>query len=562
MKRYGIMLTALIFILTSFTACKKETTSETEANYSLINDPSTDQLESKGTPQAEDQSQAEEQLKAKEHSLQIICSGNDEVEFLIMSDVVSELLGGSSTENNQNINIDFFAGNEQKLNFHMECNNWVLSNTGSADAASDFHATGQADTYLKSGNTVSIQVNQAGISKWLEACDNYSMMLFDTGKDDHELLAGGDLSDVLTRKVSDKTMEVVYTSSDRAVVRLFGEELTTYLKEHEGDMLCINFYLPDSQGFIPDYGIKMGEYSANLYQYSYQKKEDGSYTITPTELIGDDYNTAEGIEKGYSALIHYKGIKDLLSACDQIKVTNGQDMIFLSMAYEAVVTDTQDGSAPIPAEFLPCNQDKTYFYPVTEDYMVIKITIPKCSFYDYSIGTATNGDHSYGPVRTHESSINIVTLISYDEFGIADQKTKIVYNSVAEAMTASATQNDMLPAGQLNGDASDDEIMADFFEQLDQNVFGTALYEEPLYQYYGHFDNTRYFQADWENINYINLKPYFPTYDKDSKFDERGYLTDSASYQYIYNHIEPGLGYSESRENTESITAFYSKAHK
>jgi hypothetical protein len=546
-----MILIALVLMIASLMACKREITNKPQENSTISDEHGTDQ------PGSEENTTTAEQL------FQINCYGNDEIDLHITNDEVSKLLDNTGTENNQYILIVFFAGNEQKLSLNMYDFGWNMSSTdyGTGDTASEFHIDGQADTYQRSGNSVSIKVNQIGITELLEACDNYSVMLFDSTKEDHELLAGGELSEVLTREASDKSVEIRYTGTERAILRLSGEEVTAYLNEHEGEKLCVNFYLPGSVDYMPNYVIKLGGYSANLYQYSYQKKENGSYTITPTELFGDAYNTATETENGYSALIYYEGLEALLSACEHIDVTDGQEMTFLTMDYDAAVIDIQDNIVPIPEEFLPCEQDNTYFYPVTEDYMVIKINIPKCSFYVYRIGIAPNGDSYYGPVGTYEASYNIVTLISYDEFGIADQKTKIVYDNLTDAMTASATQTDMLPADRLNGDESDDANIADFFEQLDTKVFGKALYEEPLYQYYGHFDNVRYFRADWKKINYLSLTPYFPSYDRNTQFDEKGYLTEDVNYQYIYSHIEPGLGYSESREATESITAFYSRAN-
>lgn len=44
-------------------------------------------------------------------------------------------------------------------------------------------------------------------------------------------------------------------------------------------------------------------------------------------------------------------------------------------------------------------------------------------------------DHKFGALL----------VIYYDEFGITDQKTKIVYVDITDTMTASATRMDMLP---------------------------------------------------------------------------------------------------------------------
>ncbi len=552
MKQYWIRAIVVIFIVASFTACKKEIRGEPQAESLVSVQDSNVELSSK------------DNTAEMEQSMQIVCNGNDEAVLQITNDEVRKLLDSTDTNSKQYIMIAFFSGNEQKLGLHLDGYGWNLSNTGdnTGAAVSHYLDDGQADSYLISEDTVSIHMNVAAIGELFEECDNYSIMLFDTVNDDYEMLAGGDLSDILTREASDKSMELLYTGAERAVVRLIGEEFTTFLQEHEGENLSVNFYLPDSMEYMPDYVIRLGRYDAKLYQYSYQKMEKGSYTTTAKELLGESYNSAAKTENGYSAMIHYENLKALLSACDRISVTDGQELTFLSTNYKTVISDTADSIVPIPDEFLPCEQDHTYFYPATEDYIVVKITIPKCSFFDYSIGIAPDGNEYYGPVGAHESSVSIISLTSYDEFGITDQKTKIVYDNVTDAMTASATRMDMLPVDRLSGDASDDEIKADFFEQLDLDVLGTPRNQEPYYQYYGHFNNVRYFQSDSKNINYINLNPYFPDYDRATQFDENGYITENVKYQHIYEHIEPGLGYSESREDIESITAFYSKTDK
>jgi hypothetical protein len=206
MKRYLIIFIVAIINLTSFTACTKEIIDEPPANSSLSSESGTNQ------PVSEDNTSAKEQL------LQIICYGNDEISLHIANDEVSKLLDNTSTDNNQYILIAFFAGREQKLSLTMYGYSWNMSSTGygKGDAASDFYIDGQADTYQRSGNTVSIKANQAGITELLEACDNYSVMLFDSTKEDHELLVGGNLSDVLTREASDKSIEILYTGTDRA----------------------------------------------------------------------------------------------------------------------------------------------------------------------------------------------------------------------------------------------------------------------------------------------------------------------------------------------------------
>jgi hypothetical protein len=104
--------------------------------------------------------------------------------------------------------------------------------------------------------------------------------------------------------------------------------------------------------------------------------------------------------------------------------------------------------------------------------------------------------------------------------------------------------------------------MADFLEELDTNVFGISRSNEPSYQYYGHFDNVRYFQAGCRDINYIGMTPYFLEYDRETQFDENGYITENANYQYSYEYIGPAVAYSEIMEATETITAYYPKANE
>lgn len=467
-----------------------------------------------------------------------------------------------SSTNQRTFNVNFFAKNQQKLSISMTPYSWDLS--GSEDFSKggvpDFYVNGQKDTYQVEGNKLSFEVNQAGIAEHLSECDNYTLYYFDKNNQ-QEMLAGGSLSDIVNTQESNEIIKITYMDNNQAIIRLAGETFDQYLKGDEYHNLTLGFYLPGNDSYTPLYELRVssGEdlFSSKLYKLTLQQNEG---IMDSEELIGNQYNNAVRTDSGYSAQIFCGGIESLLSACDRIVVTDDEGKTLLTENYQNAVTVGEVSVPAIPEVFEVNAKDDDYFYPVTEDYIVIMLDMPKATVLDYGYGTV-DGIEYYAPINSHEAPLKIISVISYNEFGIADQRTKIIYDSIASSMSASADRLDWYPVSQLTGDkATDNNILADFMESLDQNIFGNPVNsnEKEAYQYFGHYDNVRYFDAAINQIKVLYNSPPALSYDLNAAFGSDGFLTEMLAYEYDFPNFEINL--SEMRQSTATVTVYSSKA--
>lgn len=454
----------------------------------------------------------------------------------------------------------FFAQNQQKLSLSMNTYNWSFEGAEdmSQGGVSDFSVIMQTDTYQSSGNTIVIEVNQAGITKRLSQCDNYRLYYFD--KDSRqEMLAEGGVPDIVSAKASGETIKISYIDDDRAIVRLAGETFENNLNDKQYHELTLAFYLPGNDSYTPLYELRLTSgsdmLSSSLYQLTLQQNEG---LMDSKELIGDKHNQTTQTAQGYSVLLFYDEIEDLLSACDRIVVTDGEGKTFLTESYESAVTDASPPVSPIPNVFEINAKDADFFYPITDDYVVMMLDMPMATVLDYGYGW-TDGVEYYAPMGAHEEPLKIMSVQSYNEFGMMDQRTKIIYPSVTAAMTAPAGRLDWYPAAKLTKNtATDAPILADFFAQLDKNIFGKPTRNDADYQYFGHYDKVRYFSGDMQQIKILYNSPPPLSYDRDSQFNGDGFLTETIPYSYDFPNFAINL--SQMRDSTATITVYSSQA--
>ena len=467
-----------------------------------------------------------------------------------------------SSTNQRTFNVNFFAKNQQKLSISMTPYNWDL--TGSEDLSKggvpDFYVNGQKETYQVAGNTLSFEVNQTGIADYLSKCDNYTLYYFDKNNQ-QEMLAGGFLSDIVSNQKSNEIIKITYMDDNQVIVRLGGETFDRYLNGEGYHNLTLGFYLPGNDSNIPLYELRMssGEdsFESKLYQLTLKKSEG---IMDSEELIGDQYNNSLRTDSGYSTQIFYGGIESLLSACDRIVVTDDEGKTLLTESYQNAVTNGEAVVSAIPEVFEVNAKDDDYFYPATEDYIVIMLDMPMATILDYGYGTV-DGIEYYAPINAHEAPLKFISVISYNEFGIADQRTKIIYDSVASSVSASADRLDWYPVSQLTGDeATDKNILMNFMESLDQNIFGSPVNanEKEAYQYFGHYDNVRYFDAAMDQIKVLYNSPPDLSYDLNAAFGSDGFCRETLEYKYDFPNFARNI--SEMRQSTATVTVYSSKA--
>lgn len=502
---------------------------------------------------------------AKPKALQIVCYGDNRLIVTITDDCVETLFQGENDL--QNIYVYFFLQNTQKASISINPYSWDFASSEKITdgGTPEIYINGQADTFKIEGNTVSFEVNQVGVGNLLSECDNYTAYYMDNKKDLQEMLAGGTLSDIVTSEESKETIELSYIGQNQAILRLSGEVFDNQLQGREFGLIEVNFYLSGSKEYVPDYVIKlqsgMDYLGAQLWQNTCQEMNDSSGSIQQTELIGESYNNAAKTADGFSAQIFYNDLQTLFSACDRISITDLEKTVLLEVSRESAVSNGTIEIPPVPEIFPLSSKDKEFFTPVTDDYIVTMLDMPLCPFFVYGYGWA-DGTEYYAPLDTREAPVKIVSITSYNEFGVADQRTKIIYDSIESAMTACAGRLDWYPAEELPEDEkAANDVLSNFFEELDKNIFGSPRAGESDYKYFGHYDNVRYFAANMYAINNLSFSlPNNIAYDQNTAFGEDGFYTQTAGYEYDFANFSINL--SQIRESTAAITAYSSKADK
>ncbi|MDD4843036.1 MAG: hypothetical protein PHU31_01710, partial [Anaerotignum sp.] len=235
---------------------------------------------------------------------------------------------------------------------------------------------------------------------------------------------------------------------------------------------------------------------------------------------------------------------ELLDISAQDFGVNGSELL----PFEDMITDdlTKISKPPVtlPDVFPVHERDGEYFAPTSDSFILVMVEYPEVSFLDYALGS------SYAPVGTRLSPVTVLYLSSFAENGdVAQSKYKIIYSNTLDTMTAAAQSHyDILNGNLLTGDDTHDSpIIADFFEQLDQKTFQSDINHE----YYGLYDNVRYFSG-----YYTPLDIEYPHYDF-SSYDANELKKDTYAYQYAVN--DPNTGDIENKQATANVTVFYSK---
>ncbi|MEM1485610.1 hypothetical protein V6615_12160 [Oscillospiraceae bacterium PP1C4] len=551
-KTIFVLLLLALFLLTTFTACGEEENTFHKDKNGLF----------EPTGIGTSPSSADTSAVAQAGPLTLTVVGENKLLVTLTDERVNGFLDFDETSTFQNtFRIFFFAETTQKLSISMTPYSWDIS--GAEDMSQggipDLYVNGQKDTYQISGNTISFEINQAEIAGRLSACNNYTMYFHDKNGQ-QEMLAGGSLSDVVNAQESGETICIAYWEKDQAIVRVAGATFDRYLAGGEYQNLKLGFYLPGNDSYVPLYELRLSAgtdlLSSKLYQLTLRENEG---IMDSEELIGERHNNAVRTDDGYSFQLFYKGIESLLSSCDRIVVTDDENKTLLTESYENAVTGEVVQIPALPDTFESSAQDGNYFYPVTDDYIVIMLDMPLTTVLDYGYYTADDGNKYYAPGKSHEAPLKIISIISYNEFGIADKRTKIIYDSIASAMSASADRLDWYPVSQITGDkGKDSDVLADFMESLDQKTFSNSPNSSESYQYFGHYDNVRYFAATMDQINFIYNYPPLLSYDQNSAFGADGFLTETIPYSYDFPNFE--INRSLMRDSTATVTVFSSKA--
>lgn len=541
MKRI-IVLLLISMLFTTLTAC-----SDTQIDSSQSNeDTSIEQYAILPSP---------EDVSIVPKILEISAFGDNKIVVSITDEHVQQVIDKNSSSKFIVRFINIGQDVNGVFDLFIENTGWSFITVGIH--SNDLHegaSSGQSDTFNLSGNKLSFEINQIGVGKKISEANHYVVAYRSGDTVSEEAIASGSLVDIITVDESNAKIKLTYIDDNDVIIRLSGETIQELLKSNDSGTLWANFHLEGSPiEYQPQFKVQFPYGKDNGREYV-QVSILNLLSDTYVDLHGDKNHEAVKTNNGCSGRIYYNDIKTLLSACDRIVITDQNRNVITEESYQKAVALDMYTIPPIPEVFPINDRDKDFFYPVTDDYMVIMIDMPLSTIYDYGYARPDLGEF-YMPVEAHESPLKILVVISYDEFGITNQRAKIIYDSVADAMKAPATRLDWLSTNEFTGDeATDNRVRAEFFESIDQNVFGTSHNDDSNYQYFGHFDHVRYFASRTQNLLNFYSSSHALSYDRDSSFDENGFIVETSNYTYEFADFSEGV--TLSREDTATITVF------
>lgn len=204
------------------------------------------------------------------------------------------------------------------------------------------------------------------------------------------------------------------------------------------------------------------------------------------------------------------------------------------ISFEGIITDDVSGivkpvtEGVLPNEFKRSEYDDEYFKPNTDDFIVITYDIP-VQLAQPEWHRPYGGDWAFGVFGDEyaQSSAKVTYLLSFDDAKYLGTKVRLEYASIDEAMLSSLEWSiNLVPAerGMANEKTEDETLIANFFEERDQDFFGRQA-EKTDYTgtYYGHYDQFRYFDfkaldtlpnverlIDFRLSDRSDAIPYFP----------------------------------------------------
>ncbi len=471
------------------------------------------------------------------------------------------------------LNVSFYETSENqksKLIFQADKNWWIfMPEVEEVGDASNNFVDGLNGADLVDGNKIQWIVNFQNISEEINSCKYIRIYYNDPNVQPSEEnnwceLYNGGFSSLSTENAAAADLEIMYRRGNIGIFKLFNHTALEHFYKEDWGEIQLKFYFEGDEKSLPKYTLRLnqntndGQPYLNLgfYENSYTRESENRISIDSKPLeIAHDSELLE-TENGLSALIKFDGIDGLLAACKHVEIASDDEQLFAVIPYENMAKTAKPQIEKLPDIFPKSSKDDEFFTPDSDDYVVVMEEYPVLKYYDYGFGYA-NGVEVYGPVDTHDGSVTVVSIISYDEFGLISTKTKMIYSNLRDAMVAPAGRLSWMGTEDLTDETEHDEqIMADFFEEMDREFYGSGEYTN--HEYHGHFDNVRYFSGG-EKMRQIRptlmILNNFNIYDE-LIFGADGFYHNSITYEYDFSDF----AYSISRilEDTATITAYAS----
>lgn len=503
--------------------------------------------------------QGQEQIEG----LHIILNGENEATFTLNEERIGELdscMQGDSEQILNEINIELTSEDKNhQVSIALQDNHFNIyaSKTEEQQNVNLWDFSDYEIDAERTDKSFSVTISQLGIASVVKQCTNYAIRFCTIEPWNIETITEGNVSDILSIGESQSILQVVFPTDETVKLKLYGEEAKTAF--YNNTDVNVRIYETEEQmKDVTDLGIAQFSLCAlntGLEHGAgeiYQIGNDGMYHNID-DIESSAHGTTIATNYGVAMKCSYSSIKELLPEDYYYKLYIGEEVVEQGMVGDVLTMEKYD-IPPIPDVFPVNSKDSEYFTPETDNYVIAMATYPVVQIYDYGFSRGPYGNLVYAPMDGHLGAITVVALISYDEFGVINQKNKIIYDTDADAMTAVAYRLDWLEADTLTGDESTDSaVIAQFFDELDQKYFANLISEG---RYDGHYGNVRYYEGDWGNGATAGFSGGVGI-SEDVKYDEQGFYKESIEYDYNYDDFS--IGQSTIYTDTADFVQYESK---
>ncbi len=508
MKKRVLSIVLVIVLLVTMTGCgeKKNTdTSQAQGDAQGVKNANTD-------------------ATIPNSAFQIALNGDNEAVFTLNHEAVGKLesiQNGDSSEIKNEIYIDLFSDNsEDYLTIIIREGNFYICEGSSAeeywfyDSSNDSHIQPEWD-----GNTVSATISHVGIADVVNKYANYRVVLFDIKGGANETLEEGNVADILINSDVQTTDSLKIVSYDDNIVKfkVYGEEAKSAF--YNNKKISIKLYESSEQqnegNKIPTIEFQHTQLNMNtgrgrVVAFTYTNEDN---MVTGHELSGDETNyNSVSVASDYGVAMKYEsdGLSGLIGNTLIYEVYFDNDLMCVGNVNDSLIEKEKEYSInPLPEAFPISNKDSDLFVPETDNYHVIMMEVPyliDIPVWYERMGILVYGSNKYREAEQHVATV--VMLESYDEFGLNNVKTKIIYEDYVQSLYAGTDSGNIIlePVPQIF--EPDDNLIT---EKLLDDFSRFDLYENTFsqhwYTYHGRFDNIKYFEESFNALEAYDAKP-------------------------------------------------------
>lgn len=504
-------------------------------------------------------------------AFQIALNGENEAVFTLTHEAVGKLetvWDGVSGRIVNEINIELYSdNNEDYISLGIRDGNfivceWISSETKWLyDSAND----NQIETEW-SDNAVSGKIKHLEIADILSKYTDYRVVYY-VLEGDNETLEEGNLADIIMRNSSQEAnnLQIALYDDDTVKFKIYGEDVKTGFYNYKN--IYVRLYENEEQisessnkPTIEFLGGQGNQYTGRGTVYAYTYTEEDNMMVGH-DMAGDEIgynNVAVASDYGIAMKYQYEGISNLIGNTTMYEVYCDDDLMYMGLVEDAVIEKEKEYNIDSIPETFPTNDmDAKYFIPETDNYRITMLEVPY--LIDIPVWYRRMGVLVYGATgeMTEQHIATIVMLESYDEFGLLNVKTKIVYEDYVQALYAGTDSGNIILDPQPRISEIDDSLIT---EELMDNFSRLELYDNPYYShwysYLGRFENIKYFEEDFDAQEAHNAIPIIIplTYCSEGRW----YLNQQNVSIFDSLQFEPG----EVMQSTNTIFADYTMSYE